>query len=217
MKKKIALLLKGINSTVNLHNSEIPLNLGENEYKKLDVDFFRCYSNMKKNLIDPLGDQFDLKIYLSTYKSDSLNKINSILNPEKVILNNLDNHPLQTFINGLEAIVDVDYVIPYRFDALLHKNYNELDIDYSFVNFPWREANHWKTIRGVGDLIFLYPFLFNQKFIISLKSCIKKESVHRIYDEMKNISDVSKFRFITNEMCNIFNNPIGTIDRVKVL
>jgi len=221
--KSVALLIKGINSTTGLEKNEIALNVGDENgpapYKKIEVDFFKCYDNLKEKILDPLDEKFDLKIYLSTYDSKDFEKINNTLKPESFLLNALDNHPIDTFINGLRLISDVDYIIAYRFDAFLYNSILSLNMNYDLINIPWRERNHWGTIRGVGDLLFLYPFEYNDAFIAALEACKSKRSIHRIYDELASTISESKFNFMTDQMCNIVqgNNPIGYIDRVKIL
>jgi hypothetical protein len=219
-KETIALLIKGISSTVGMKNSDIALNLGEKEYKKLDVDFFRNLKNLEDNIIKPLQDRFNLKIYLSTYQSNDLHKIEKVLNPEKTVINDKKNHPIDTFINGLEVInKDDDYVLTYRFDGYLKDkivNFN-LDFDKNCINFPWRESGHWQSFKGVGDLIFLYPLKLNECFMTALKACKEKKSIHRIYSEYRCIDNESKVNFITNQYCNMLSNPLGGMDREKIM
>lgn len=152
----------GINIAGLSHND---LGNGIHTYKS-------SYQNLFKNVINPLKETNDVKIYLYTYNTNETEAILKIYNPEKyTILESANtNSPklaVNTYIDSLKILKneDLDFIITTRFDLDIM---NLIKFDFKKFNFLFKELNNWDNHQLTTDLLYAFPFKMLDNVIKSL-------------------------------------------------
>jgi hypothetical protein len=179
------------------------------------------YENLFKNLINPLKENNNIKIYLYTYNTDESDNILEIYKPTKYTILDATNSnsaelAASTYIDSLEKLrnEDVDFIITTRFDLDIRCN---IGIDFEKFNFLFKELKNWDESNLTSDTFYAFPKYMLEDVIISLKEtwlgksrhfcpglfhCLYKflinrvdaSNIHFIYDEESTIQISNKFR-----------------------
>jgi hypothetical protein len=196
---KIAINIAGLS-----HN-----NLGNGMHTYIDG-----YENLFKNVINPLKENNDIKIYLYTYDTSEKDNILKIYNPDGyTILNETNNNSAElaanTYIDSLEKLKDedIDFIITTRFDLDIRCN---VDINFKKFNFLFKELNSWDGHNLTSDTFYAFPKHMIDDVIISLREAWLGKSTHFcpglfhcLYKFLVKRIDESDIQFIDNEESTI--------------
>lgn len=196
---KIAINIAGLS-----HN-----NLGNGMHTYMDG-----YENLFKNVINPLKQNNDIKIYLYTYDTSEKNNILKIYNPDGyTILNETNDNSAElaanTYINSLKKLkdVDVDFIITTRFDLDIRCN---IDINFKKFNFLFKELNNWDEHNLTSDTFYAFPKFMLDDVIVSLRETWLGKSLHFcpgifhcFYKFLIKKIDVSDIEFIDDELTTV--------------
>lgn len=161
---KIGLLFTGI--SYGYYNS----NDGRTNIEYLR-DYNHCFPNILKNIIEPLKNMHDVKIYLMSYNSDKINDILDKYLPTLYTFTDMEHsHQILTYIKSLEQIrnQDLDFVISTRFDIHFNKPITDLNIDYSKFNSLFKEKGYWEIYKFTTDNLFAFKYDMLEDFISAL-------------------------------------------------
>jgi hypothetical protein len=162
------------------------------------------YENLFKNVINPLKENNDIKIYVHTYDTTETDNILEIYKPIKYkILDPTNSNSAElganTYIDSLENLKDedIDFIITTRFDLDIRCN---IGIDFKKFNFLFKELNHWNAFPKdmLDDVIISLKETWlgkNTHFCPGLFHCLYKFLVKRIGE--------SNIKFIDNEESTI--------------
>lgn len=172
------------------------------------------YENLFKNLINPLKENNDIKLYIYTYNTTETDNILKIYKPTKyTILDTTNNNSAElaanTYIDSLEKLrdVDVDFIITTRFDLDIRCN---VDIDFKKFNFLFKELKGWDEANLTSDTLYAFPKDMLEDVIVSLKETWLGKNTyfcpglfHCLYRFLVKRIDVSNIQFIDNELSTI--------------
>jgi hypothetical protein len=172
------------------------------------------YENLFKNVINPLKENNDIKIYVYTYNTPETDNILEIYKPIKyTILDSTNSNSAElganTYIDSLEKLrdEDVDFIITTRFDLNIHCN---IDIDFKKFNFLFKELNNWDDSNLTSDTFYAFPKDMLEDVIISLKETwLGKDThfcpglFHCLYRFLVKKIGESNIEFIDNEESTI--------------
>lgn len=172
------------------------------------------YENLFKNLINPLKENNNIKIYLYTYNTDESDNILEIYKPTKYTIldathSNSAELAASTYIDSLENLrnEDVDFIITTRFDLDIRCN---IDIDFEKFNFLFKELKNWDESNLTSDTFYAFPKYMLEDVIISLKETWLGKSrhfcpglFHCLYKFLINRVDASDIHFIDDEESTI--------------
>jgi hypothetical protein len=172
------------------------------------------YENLFKNLINPLKENNNIKIYLYTYNTDESDNILEIYKPTKYTILDATNSnsaelAASTYIDSLEKLrnEDVDFIITTRFDLDIRCN---IGIDFEKFNFLFKELKNWDESNLTSDTFYAFPKYMLEDVIISLKETWLGKSrhfcpglFHCLYKFLINRVDASNIHFIDDEESTI--------------
>ena len=140
------------------------------------------YENLFKNVINPLKENNDIKIYVYTYDTPEKDNILQTYKPTKyTILESTNNNSAEiaanTYIDSLEKLKDedIDFIITTRFDLDISCN---IGIDFKKFNFLFKELNHWDEAYLTTDTFYAFPKDMLDDVIISLKETWLGKNTH---------------------------------------
>jgi hypothetical protein len=140
------------------------------------------YQNLFKNVINPLKENNDIKIYVYTYDTPEKDNILQTYKPTKyTILESTNNNSAEiaanTYIDSLEKLKDedIDFIITTRFDLDISCN---IGIDFKKFNFLFKELNHWDEAYLTTDTFYAFPKDMLDDVIISLKETWLGKNTH---------------------------------------
>jgi hypothetical protein len=157
--------------------------------KSKGSNFFLCYDNHKKMLLDyyPNSD-----IYFHSHSVDSSTdfKLINLLKPQKHSFEKT-KYISDSFIeanNQIDLNKNYDLVLNLRFDLLFQKSILDFSIEHDKFNFTWEERKHYRTSLGyrkVTDLMFAmspeYINHFNDACVDSRYSGGIRGTGHHLY------------------------------------
>lgn len=173
---------------------KIGLNLvGISHTKDGSDNYFWQKSNIKENIIDSIGTENKVNVYLTTYFNDENTKnLIDYYSPKNInILNWEKSDQRLTYISSLEQLLDedIDLIISTRFDIFFHKKFNEINnFDFSKFNFLFKEAGWWGNSRFTTDNFYVFSKEYLKFFIESIDELYKKPprpgslDLHGIYN-----------------------------------
>jgi hypothetical protein len=173
-----------------------------------------AYENLFKNVVNPLKENNDIKIYLYTYDTHEKDNILQAYKPTKYTIlepanNNSAEIAANTYIDSLEKLKDedIDFIITTRFDLDIRCN---IDIDFKKFNFLFKESNHWNDSYLTTDTFYAFPKDMLDDVIISLKETWFGKNTHFcpglfhcLYRFLVNRIDESNIHFIDSEESTI--------------
>jgi hypothetical protein len=141
-----------------------------------------AYENLFKNVINPLKESNDIKIYVYTYDTSETDNILQTYKPTKyTILESTNNNSAEiaanTYIDSLEKLKDedIDFIITTRFDLDIRCN---IGIDFKKFNFLFKELNHWDEAYLTTDTFYAFPKDMLDDVVISLKETWLGKNTH---------------------------------------
>lgn len=207
--------------------------------KKRDWRYTQHY--VKDNVIDCWMPQHNVVVYFTTYEHHPHRPIDKCVCEQteieviKKFYNATDYKVLRfgrdkathrdTYIKSLEMWLeaDVDVIISTRFDIEFFKKLTEYDIDFTKVNFLFREGRWWDDCEFVADNLFIIPKQYLKAFIEALKLLDSTDiglprdaqHLHGVYRYLKEFLDTKYIRFISDEMYYSYNggNPFHYLYR----
>ena len=168
------------------------------------------HENLFKNLINPLKENNDIKIYLYTYDTSETNNILEIYKPTRYTTlelrnNNSSDLAANTYINSLEKLrdEDIDFIITTRFDLDIRCN---IDIDFKKFNFLFKELKNWDEANLTSDTLYAFPKYMLEDVIMSLRETWLGKNTyfcpglfHCLYKFLVKRIDESNIQFIDDE------------------
>ena len=128
---------------------------------KSDRDFRHCFPNINKNLIQPLKNNHDVEVYVTTYHHEYMLELQDLFKPVDIkILPYEGNTQLTTRKESfLQADKDhLDFFIMSRFDLHFNQPLSNFNLDFNKFNIVSREGKgFWESERFVGDVLFAWP------------------------------------------------------------
>lgn len=167
-------------------------------------DYNHCFSNINEFLIAPFKKDHDVKIYLTTYNTNSDNLI-KLYDPVAYQFSD-KSHQMLTYIKSLEQLrnQDLDFIISTRFDIHFHKKINEINIDYTKFNALFKEKGWWDSMKFTTDNLFAFPSNMIDDFLFVLNSLYQNPSrhlqtdLHQAFSRMQNKIGTDKTHIISN-------------------
>lgn len=162
-----------------------------------DRDFRHCFENINRNLIEPLSQDNNVFVYITTYDHEYINTLRDLYNPVKLEILNIHNTTqLTTRLHSLKLIKDesLDFVFIGRFDVHYFSKITEHSLDYSKFNFVCREGNDWwETRQYTCDTFYGFPMNMYDKVC---------ESFLQLYDSQPDpsVGTHGLYPYITNNL-----------------
>ncbi len=197
-------------------------------------NFYACAPNIKKNLIDPLKEQFeDVKVYITTYENDVLKDVIDFYQPKKCTLVPYENSQLiTTYLASMEALKDedVDFIFSTRFDIFFKSKITSWNINYNKLNVTFREADTYMTeedkkrkLNFTSDCFFAFPKRYLGSFKIGLKEAWHfhpqqyfRKSMHPVAHNVSKIIGNYNINFLTDKKMTSDENDFFILYRHKV-
>lgn len=161
----------------------------------LGRDCRHCFANQLINLIDPIREENNLKVYLTSYSSECQEEIIRLYRP--TICDFYDytgSHQVLNYIKGLKLMQDqdLDFIICTRFDIHFKKNINNFNFDFNKFNALFKERGWWDNMKFTTDNMFAFPKHMLNDFILVLEELYTNPSrhgqtdLHQAFSRMQN-------------------------------
>jgi hypothetical protein len=153
-------------------------------------DFRKTYKNFFETVYNPLKENNDVSLYLTTYSHDLNDELLKSYSPKKCqYIPYQNSHPRSTFMYGLCLVEeeDLDVLICTRFDIKFNQKITDLNVNYEKFNFLFKEKVTWDTDQFVTDNLFILPFRYFYDLADSIEELCKEELypphtfMHHIY------------------------------------
>lgn len=160
-----------------------------------DRDFFHCYPNILKNIIEPLRNRGDdVQTYLCTYDNPKMDELEILYGAKKsVVLDFEGSKQLVTRFEGLKLLQeeDLDFIIMCRFDVHYNMSILDTNIDFDKFNIVSREGNgYWNRERWTGDTFYAFNTKFYDGFYNSFLDLLNlnydRQHMHNLYPYLVN-------------------------------
>ncbi len=200
--KKIAIIIKGATGKIN--------NWGL-------INFDECYQSFKTNILNYFKNlNYDVDIYIHTYKSNNEKKIINLLKPKKIIFEEFNQNSNQ--LNSLNKIInevpeDYDSYLIVRFDILYKKSMNYFNINFNESYYLFNQPNN--TINDILFIISKNNFTLFKKYLSDIiKKKVRGLHTLKLPFEIKTICK-NKYYSDTDypEIFILNNNPIYKLSR----
>lgn len=157
-------------------------------HRKINYDC--CPTNIYQQVINPLRENNEVNLYLTTYQHDYVSKLSEFYRPTKFQLLNYNYSSMQnTYAKGLEQLrgENLDFVISTRFDIIFHNNIKELKLDYDKMNILFEEKG-WKHKNYTCDCFYAFSFHLLEEFITSVYELpsIDGNGLHGAFNHFRN-------------------------------
>lgn len=192
---------------------------------KSDRDFRHCFSNISKNLIEPLKAEHEVKTYLYTYDNEYLEELRATFNAVKLVsipFEGSKQNPTRKSAFEMVDGEDIDFYIMLRFD--LHFNYSLDKFNFNFekFNFTSREGRgYWDNQKFVGDTLFAWPKRLHENVRQAFIDLQKHDAnhMHNFYSVLSNTTGIEDIHFMSEEhqLSGHLLNTICTRDIVSRL
>ena len=110
-----------------------------------DRDFRHCFENINRNLIEPLSQDNNVFVYITTYDHEYMNTLRDLYNPVKLEILNIHNTTqLTTRLHSLKLIKDESLIFfKNKCIGISLNNHNNMPICriYVFIIF-WPRATY---------------------------------------------------------------------------
>jgi hypothetical protein len=160
-------------------------------FRGLTNYFLESYDNIQSLIIDDLKKEYDVDIFLNTYKNELEDSL-KILNPVKILYNEMRTGNTMYYIVPIQIIeccelvknyeiennISYDYVIITRFDLTFNNTFSGYDVDLDKVNMECMFVPDYNS----GDNFFLFKRSYLEQIITSVKDCLNERShSHQLY------------------------------------
>ena len=188
-------------------------------------DWTVSIDNIKKSIIDVYNSEHSVSVYMCTYETETTNQLIEQYNPVKTTLLDFSNSEQRlTYIKSLKELLneDLDIIISTRFDIFFYKPFSELNIDFTKVNFLFREGHWWDSHKFTTDNIFIIPKQFLPQFIESIQDAYDKPvrncpDLHPVYSFLLPKIGEENIHIISNEQHYLSHaNDLYTLTRHKM-
>ena len=139
-------------------------------------NFMNCFDNIQEKLIIPFSENYDTKLYLTTYNMFNPNEVIEAYKPHKHQLLPYENSAeITTYIKSMEMLLDedIDFIVTTRFDLFFRSRIIDWNIKYDKFNVAFKEGNYSVTecmpLNFTDCTIFMFPKKYLKSFIIALK------------------------------------------------
>lgn len=199
-------------------------------------------SNIIEQIVNPLKEDNDVSIYLTTYpktenetidfrtrlkveESDNvdINSLKELYTPKNVNLLPYEGSDQRlTYISSLKTLkdVDCDVIISTRFDMFFHKNIVEFEnINYDKFNFLCIEKSWWKNFEFTNDNFYIFNKKYLDAFIDSIDEHYKTPprsncaDMHGIYKFIVPKIGIDNINFISENHMMSTRNDYYTLNR----
>ena len=204
---------------------KIGLNLvGKSYLPDEKKDWRVSIDNIIDSIINVYKDQHLVEVYICTYETETTKQLIEQYNPKKVCLLGLDTSDQRlTYIKSLKELLneDLDIIISTRFDIFFYKPFNELNVDFTKVNFLFREQGWWNSHKFTTDNIFIIPKTFLPQFIESIQDAYDKpvrgcSDLHPVYSFLLPKIGEENVHIISNEHYLSNTNEYYTLTRYRM-
>ena len=187
-------------------------------------DWTVSIDNIKKSIIDVYNPEHSVSVYMCTYETETTNQLIEQYKPVKTTLLDFSNSDQRlTYIKSLKELLneDLDIIISTRFDIFFYKPFSELNIDFTKVNFLFREEGWWKSRKFTTDNIFIIPKEFLAQFIESIQDTYDKpvrncSDLHPVYNFLLPKIGEKNIHIISNEYYSSNTNDYYTLTRHRM-
>ena len=187
-------------------------------------DWTVSIDNIKKSIIDVYTPEHSVSVYMCTYETETTNQLIEQYKPVKTTLLDVSNSEQRlTYIKSLKELLneDVDIIISTRFDIFFYKPFSELNIDFTKVNFLFREKGWWDSHKFTTDNIFIIPKQFLPQFIESIQDAYDKpvrgcSDLHPVYSFLLPKIGEENIHIISNEHYLSNTNAYYTLTRHRM-
>jgi len=172
---------------------------------KSDRDFYHCFPNIDRTLIQPLEKEHLVYKYVMTYDNDRMGDVEKLLSPTKtttIPFEGSRQNPTRAAAVALPGEDDIDFYIMTRFDVHYNKNLEDFNLDWDKFNFVSREGNnYWNTQQFVGDTIYAWPKRLHQHVIKGFAELSKFDPnhMHNFYSILAPIMGQENIHFMSEE------------------
>ena len=187
-------------------------------------DWTVSIDNIKKSIIDVYNIEHTVSVYICTYETETTNQLIEQYNPVKTTLLDFKNSEQRlTYIKSLKELLDedLDIIISTRFDIFFYKPFSELNIDFTKVNFLFRERGWWDSHKFTTDNIFIIPKQFLPQFIESVQDAYDRpvrnhNDLHPVYSFLLPKIGEETMHIISNEHYLSNTNEYYTLTRHRM-
>ena len=160
-------------------------------FRGLNNYFLESYDNIKTFIIDDLKKNYEVDIFLNTYKNDLESSL-KMLDPVRILYNEMRTGNTMHYIVPIQIIeccelvknyekennISYDYVIITRFDLTFNNTFSDYDTDLDKVNMECMFVPDYNS----GDNFFLFKRSYLETIITSVKDCLNAGSnSHQLY------------------------------------
>jgi hypothetical protein len=175
--------------------------------------FKNCFDNIQEKLITPFTENYETKLYLTTYDMFDANEVIEAYKPLKhQLLPYKNSAEITTYIKSMEMLLDedVDFIITTRFDLFFRSNVIDWNIKYNKFNVAFKEGN-FKVPECLPNhftdcSIFMFPKRYLKSFIIALKQTWQfnpqtyfRKNMHPVTFNFSKIMHKHSVHFLSNK------------------
>lgn len=190
-------------------------------------DFRNCYQNFYETIYNPLKDDNELSVYVTTYPHQFNDELLKTYNPKKHQFIDYENsHPRKTFMHSLCLLEDesLDILLCTRFDIKFNQKITDLNVDYTKFNILFKENYLWEAGHYVCDNLFVLPFKYLYSFADAIEEMENDKNerrpfMHHVYNPLEAIIGEENIHFMSPELNyeqTSFSNKFYTLDRTDV-
>lgn len=173
---------------------------------KSNRDFYHCFPNIDRNLIQPLQHNHTVYKYVATYDNDRLDEVTKLLFPKKLISLPFEGSKQNPTRSAAVALVEekdlIDFYIMTRFDVHYNKRLDNFNIDWDKFNFVSREGNgYWESQQFVGDTFYAWPKRLHSHVVKGFASLARFDPnhMHNFYSILAPIMGAENIHFMSEE------------------
>jgi hypothetical protein len=173
---------------------------------KSDRDFNHCFSNIDRNLIQPLSESHSVYKYVATYENDRMGEVIKLLNPKRTIslpFEGSKQNPTRAASVALTRDDDcIDFYIMSRFDVHYNKHLDDFNLDWDKFNFVSREGNgYWESQQFVGDTFYAWPKKLHSQVVEGFAELSRFDAnhMHNFYSILAPIVGQENIHFMSEE------------------
>ena len=161
-------------------------------FRGLTDYFLKSYDNINNFIINDLKNEYDVDIFLNTYKTDLEDTLISLLKPVKILYNEMRSGSSVHYIVPIQLIeccdlvksyekeknIEYDYIIITRFDLTFNNTFSDYNVNFNKVNMECMLVPCYNS----GDNFFLFKRNYLEPFKTSIQDCINDVNhSHQLY------------------------------------
>ena len=169
-------------------------------------DFYHCFPNIDRNLIQPLQNKHSVYKYVATYENDRMEEVTGLLNPKRLVslpFEGSKQNPTRSAAVALTGDDDrIDFYIMSRFDVHYNKSLENFNLNWDKFNFVSREGNgYWESQQFVGDTFYAWPKRLHRQVMEGFAELGKFDPnhMHNFYSILSPIMGQENIHFMSEE------------------